>query len=47
MKINFKTLATAILISTALLLSGCNTAAGFGKDLQKGGEKIQKAAKSK
>ena len=26
------------------LLAGCNTIEGFGKDLQKGGEKIEKAA---
>lgn len=28
----------------AALLAGCNTIEGFGKDLQKGGEKIEKAA---
>lgn len=44
-RINFKILTTTILVlSITLLLGGCNTAAGFGKDLQKGGEKIQEAA---
>lgn len=43
-RINFKTLTTTILIlSITLLLGSCNTAAGFGKDLQKGGQKIQEA----
>ena len=27
------------------LLAGCNTVHGFGKDLEKGGEAIQKVAK--
>ncbi|MBL0283565.1 MAG: entericidin A/B family lipoprotein [Zoogloea sp.] len=27
------------------LLAGCNTVQGFGKDLEKGGEAIQKVAK--
>lgn len=29
----------------AVLASGCNTVEGFGKDIKKGGEKIEKAAK--
>jgi predicted small secreted protein len=28
-----------------LLLAACNTMQGFGKDVQKGGEAIEKAAK--
>jgi len=28
----------------ALLLSGCNTMEGFGKDVKKTGEKIEKSA---
>jgi predicted small secreted protein len=27
-----------------LALAGCNTVEGFGKDVKKGGEKIEKAA---
>ncbi|MES2295903.1 MAG: entericidin A/B family lipoprotein [Pseudomonadota bacterium] len=33
------------LIALALLLAGCNTINGFGKDVQKVGEKVEKAAK--
>ncbi len=33
----------SILIA-GLLLAGCNTMEGFGKDVKKGGEKIEKAA---
>ena len=33
-----------ILLLAALFLAGCNTVEGFGKDLKKGGEKIEKAA---
>ncbi len=44
MKINFKFLATTFILSITLFLSACNTTAGFGKDMQKGGEHIQKAA---
>lgn len=29
----------------ALLLAGCNTMAGVGKDVEKGGEAVEKAAK--
>jgi len=28
-----------------LLLPGCNTVQGFGKDIEKGGQAIEKAAK--
>lgn len=34
-----------IMLLTALLLSACSTIQGIGKDLEKGGEAIQKAAK--
>jgi len=30
---------------SAALLSGCNTVAGAGKDVQKAGEKVEDAAK--
>jgi len=32
------------LIMIAVVLSACNTVAGIGKDLEKGGEAIQKSA---
>ncbi len=34
---------TWILVALAVLLSGCNTVKGIGKDIEKGGEAIQKA----
>ena len=36
-----KLIAAAI---TALFFAGCNTMAGVGKDIERGGEKIQGAA---
>jgi entericidin A len=36
-------LLTITLIGLAIALSGCNTWHGFGKDVEKVGEKIQKA----
>lgn len=33
------------LLCIAVTLSACNTVAGIGKDLEKGGEAIQKSAK--
>jgi len=33
------------LILAGVFLVGCNTVEGIGKDLKKGGEKIEKAAK--
>lgn len=32
-------------VLVAITLAGCNTVAGIGKDLEKGGEAIQKSAK--
>ena len=32
-------------IAIAVLLTGCNTVEGIGKDLKKGGEAIEKSAK--
>ena len=32
------------LVVACLLVAGCNTMQGLGKDIQKGGEKIEKAA---
>lgn len=34
-----------IILAVALALSGCNTLQGIGKDLEKGGQAIEKAAK--
>lgn len=34
-----------VLAATVVGLAGCNTVRGIGKDLEKGGEAIQKAAK--
>ncbi|MCX7193390.1 MAG: entericidin A/B family lipoprotein [Proteobacteria bacterium] len=36
--------AIALLLAM-FVLAGCNTVEGIGKDLKKGGEKIEKAAK--
>ena len=33
------------IIAAALALAGCNTIEGVGKDVKKGGEAIEKAAK--
>lgn len=33
------------LIAACLVLSACNTVQGIGKDIEKGGEAIQKAVK--
>lgn len=35
----------AMLLASAFVLTGCNTVAGAGKDLEKGGEKVQDTAK--
>ncbi|MCA0175742.1 MAG: entericidin A/B family lipoprotein [Proteobacteria bacterium] len=35
----------AIAIAAAALLAGCNTVAGVGKDVQKAGEAVERAAK--
>ena len=32
------------LLLTVLVLAACNTMEGLGKDIQKGGEKLEKAA---
>jgi predicted small secreted protein len=37
---------TALIIS-GLSISGCNTMRGFGKDVERGGERVQDAAKPK
>ena len=34
----------ALSIAMALALSGCNTMRGFGRDVERGGERVQDAA---
>ncbi len=34
-----------VLIATIVVLAGCNTMAGLGKDMERAGEKIQEKAK--
>ncbi len=46
MKIKFILIGciTALVIVLTMALSGCNTVQGFGKDMQQGGQDLQKAA---
>jgi predicted small secreted protein len=45
-EVDMKKLAlVAMAFLTTLALTGCNTISGFGKDMQKAGEKIEGAAK--
>ena len=36
-----------VCLASLYLLAGCNTIEGMGKDIQKGGEKSEEAAKKK
>jgi len=36
-----------LIAATLLVLAGCNTVSGLGKDLQKAGESIEEASKKK
>lgn len=40
-----KTLLALLMSSVFAILAGCNTVAGAGKDLERGGEKVQDAAR--
>lgn len=40
-----KTIIALLMSSTFVVLAGCNTIAGAGKDLERGGEKVQDTAK--
>lgn len=40
-----KTIALMLLVTTSCFLMGCNTVNGFGKDVEKVGEKVQKSSK--
>ncbi len=46
MSLQKKSLLVTLLFATAFsgLLTGCNTANGFGKDVEKAGDKIQEKA---
>ena len=34
-----------VLVAAVVAMAGCNTIAGFGKDMERAGEKVQGAAK--
>ena len=40
-----KTLLALLMSSVFAMLAGCNTVAGAGKDIERGGEKVQDTAK--
>lgn len=40
-----KTIIALLMSSTFVVLAGCNTIAGAGKDIERGGEKVQDTAK--
>ncbi|MFZ3173873.1 MAG: entericidin A/B family lipoprotein [Thiobacillus sp.] len=40
-----KTFLALLMSSAFVILAGCNTVAGAGKDLERGGEKVQDTAK--
>lgn len=44
MKIKLTIAAIGFTVISALFLNGCQTTKGFGQDLEKGGQAIQKAA---
>jgi predicted small secreted protein len=44
MKFSRKFILLCALFTSLVLLTGCNTVQGLGKDVQKGGQTIQKAA---
>ena len=42
-----KLIASLVILALFFVVSGCNTVAGVGKDVQKVGEKVEDAAKKK
>jgi predicted small secreted protein len=42
-----KTLFVAALVAGVIMLGGCNTVAGVGKDIEKVGDKIENKAEEK
>jgi entericidin B len=47
MRSSLTLLSVASISLAALSISGCNTMRGFGKDVERGGEKVQDAATPK
>jgi predicted small secreted protein len=45
MKNGMKLVALAVGVAALVALSACNTVEGVGKDIERGGEKLQDAAK--
>jgi predicted small secreted protein len=45
-EIDMKKLAAVVVLMTMAVLTGCNTVQGAGKDIERGGEKIQNGAKN-
>ncbi|MCD8513965.1 entericidin A/B family lipoprotein [Nitrincola schmidtii] len=39
-------LLTLLMLMGSLTLTGCNTVEGLGKDIQRGGEKIERAGRN-
>ncbi len=39
-----KAIALLLLVASGFALSGCNTMNGMGKDIERGGEKVQNAS---
>lgn len=39
-------IVASVLVALAVMATGCNTVQGVGKDVEKGGEKLQDAAQS-
>jgi len=44
MELNHWSKFAAVVTLTAVVLTGCNTVKGFGKDVQRGGEKVAQTA---
>jgi predicted small secreted protein len=40
-----KVFTLLLLVTSSYMLSGCNTMNGMGKDIERGGEKVQDATK--
>lgn len=40
-----ETLLGAVIVLIALISTGCNTISGIGRDIEKGGQAIEKAAR--
>lgn len=40
-----KVFTLLLLVASGVMLSGCNTVGGMGKDIERGGEKVQDASR--